>query len=98
MTENDTYTDDTEREWKFQDGDVIREIHEQFTPGGVPIGKSEYRIKRLLRQESDGERFYHVQTEMGHTHLYAASAIEHSYETITTDESGFVFVDTGTDQ
>ena len=74
MTEND-------ENWSFDVGDTIQEEHEKFAPGGVPIGKSEYTIKRQLVDESDGSRFYHVDTDEG-THLYAASAIEHSYEVV----------------
>ena len=74
-------------EWKFEEGDVIREEHEQFAPGGVSLGKSEYRIKRRLRDESDGKRFYHVEKEEGGSHLYSSGAIEHSYEAIPVSES-----------
>lgn len=89
MTEHDTTTD---TDWAFEEEDIIREEHEPHAPGGMPIGRSEYRIERLLRQESDGERFYYVETAEGH-HLYAASAIEHRYEVIDVSES-----DTWTEQ
>ncbi|APX98593.1 hypothetical protein [Natronorubrum daqingense] len=78
---------DTAREWAFEEDDVIREEHEQFAPGGVELGKSEYRIKRRLIDDSDGDRFYHVEKEEGGTHLYSAGAIEHSYEVIDAAES-----------
>lgn len=73
-------TNDNETKWAFREGDTIEEIHEQYAAGGVPLGRSQYEIKRRLLSR-DGERFYHVDTEEG-THLYAASAIEHSYEVI----------------
>ncbi|WP_436348902.1 hypothetical protein [Natronorubrum sp. FCH18a] len=79
--------DDSDDEWKFEESDVIREKHEQFAPGGVALGKSEYKIKRLLRDESDGKRFYHVEKEEGGSHLYSAKAVEHSYEVIPVSES-----------
>ena len=78
----DTTADNSDDEWKFSEGDTIREVHEQFAPGGVSIGKSEYRIRRQLRDVNTGERFYDVDTVEGGTHLYAASAIEHSYEVV----------------
>jgi len=69
-------SDSDESEWAFQPDEAIRQEHEPHAPGGVPLGKSEYLIKRQLRQESDGKRFYHVEKEEGGTHLYAASEIE----------------------
>lgn len=66
-------------EWSFRPDETIVERHEQFAPGGVPLGKNEYTIKRRLRDEASDERFYHVETGDGGTHLYAASAIEHTY-------------------
>ncbi len=80
-------TDAEQSEWAFEPDEVIREEHEQFAAGGVELGKSEYKIKRRLRDESDGGRFYHVEKEEGGTHLYSASAIEHRYEVIDTVES-----------
>lgn len=78
----------TDREWSYQEGDVIREQYERFAPGGIPLSKSEYRVKRLLRDESDGARFYYVETEEGGHHLYA-SAIEDTYEVISIEDSSF---------
>jgi len=63
----------------------IREVHEQFAPGGVALEKTEYEIKWRLRKESDGERCYYVEKSEGGTHLYVASAIEHSYEVVDSD-------------
>lgn len=80
-------SDSDARSWAFEEGDIIREEHEPHAPGGVAIGKSEYRVERLLYQEGDEERFYYVETESGGNHLYAASAIEHSYEVIGVEES-----------
>lgn len=76
-----------QEEWEFENGDVIRERHEPHAPGGVPIGKSEYRIKWRLRRESNGDRCYHVETEEGGTHLYTAGTIEGRYEVIDSTES-----------
>lgn len=78
---------DDNSEWKFGEGEIIREEHEQFAPGGVAIGKSEYRIKWQLRREADGTRCYLVEKEEGGTHLYTAKTIEHSYEVIDPIES-----------
>lgn len=61
-------------EWEFQPGEMIRERHEHHAP--------EYKIKRQLRGESDGKRFYHVEKEEGGTHLYSAGAIEGRYEVV----------------
>lgn len=80
--------------WKFGEGDIIREEHEKMAPGGVSLGKSEYRIKRLLRDEDDGKKFYHVEKEEGGSHLYSAGAIEHSYEVIEPVESRVWSVET----
>ena len=85
-SDQSTPSADDDSEWKFSEGDTIREIHEQYAAGGIPIGKSEYDIKRRLRDEDNGERFYHVDTQEGGTHLYAASAIEHSYEVVADGE------------
>lgn len=62
-------------EWAYDEEDIIREEMEQFAPGGVGLEKSEYRIKRLLRDEKSGRRFYHVEKQHGGSHLYAASTI-----------------------
>lgn len=79
-------TSDTD-DWAFAQDDIIRERHEPHAPGGVPIGKSEYRIKWLLRRESDGKRCYYVDKEEGGTHLYTAATLEGRYEVIDPDES-----------
>jgi len=78
----DNSTGGNEQQWKFQEGDTIREIHEGFAPVGVPLRKTEYGIKWRLRKESDSERCYLVEKEEGGTHLYVASAIEHSFEVV----------------
>ena len=77
----------SEDSWQFAEGDIIRQEHEPHAPGGIPIGKSEYRIKRLLIEEGSGDRFYHVETEENGTHLYSSGAIEHGYEVIEEAES-----------
>ncbi len=87
MGDSSQYTDGTEQEWKYQEGDVIREEYEQTARGGVSLGKSEYRVKWRLRREKNGKRCYLVEKEGGGTHLYTAKAIEHSYEVIPTSES-----------
>jgi hypothetical protein len=74
-------------EWRFGDGDIIREEEEQFAPGGVELGKSEYRIKWRLNRQSDGDRCYLVEKEEGGTHLYTAGAIEPLFETIPASQS-----------
>lgn len=74
-------------EWVFEEDDVIREEHESYAPGGVPVGKSEYRIKWQLRKESDGKRCYLVEKEEGGTHLYTAAAVEGRYEVVDPSES-----------
>lgn len=84
-------------EWEFESGDVIREREEPHAPGGVPIGKSEYRIKWRLRRESDGKRCYHVEKEEGGTHLYTAATIEGRYEVIDPSESRAWSDDTGSE-
>lgn len=80
-------TGDASDEWAFGESDVIREEHEQFAADGVALGKSEYKIKRRLRDDADDDRFYYVEKEEGGTHLYSAGAIEHSYEVIDASES-----------
>jgi hypothetical protein len=81
-------TDGTDRdEWEFEEGDVIRERHEPHAPGGVALGKTEYKIERQLRQESGGKRFYHVEKQKGGSHLYSAGAIEGRYDVIDASES-----------
>jgi len=74
-------------EWDFEEGDVICEGHEEYASGGIPLGKTEYRIKWRLRRESDGKRCYLVEKEEGGTHLYTARAIELSYVVIPVSES-----------
>lgn len=78
--------------WAFDRGDVVREEHEQFAPGGFEKRRAERRIKRLLREFESGDRYYHVETDEGGTHLYGASTLERSYESIPIEESG-VFSD-----
>lgn len=74
--------------WTFSEDDVIRQTESMMAPGGVSMGKGEYRIKRLLRDPDDGERYYHVEGEEGGTHLYAVGAIEAGrYEKISPSES-----------
>ncbi|WP_161627329.1 hypothetical protein [Halorhabdus tiamatea] len=72
---------DTE-EWAFEEGEIIWEMHEMNAPGGVPIGKSEYKVKYRVRREDDGERCYLLEKEDGELTLYAAGAIEGTYEVI----------------
>lgn len=74
-------------EWAFREGDIIQQSHEPHAAGGVPLGKSEYRIKRRLREVQDGDRFYHVEKEEGGTHLYSAGAIEHGYTVVSEAEA-----------
>jgi len=78
--------EDADREWEFESGDIIRE-ERGISVDDVDIGKSEYKIERLLRTESAGDRFYHVEREEGGTHLYSAAAVEKGYEVIDPAES-----------
>ena len=74
-------------EWEFQEGDVVRERHEQHAPGGVSLGQTEYLIKWQLRRETKDKRCYLVMKEEGGTHLYTAPAIEGRFEVIPPEES-----------
>lgn len=75
--------------WQFSTGDVIREKHAKPSPvpGVSESPKSEYHIERKLRQERDGERFYHVEKAEGGHHLYSAATVEGQYEVIDVSES-----------
>ena len=56
--------EDDDGEWEFESGDIIRE-ERAISVDDIDIGKSEYKIERLLRTESAGDRFYHVEKEEG---------------------------------
>jgi len=74
-------------EWEFEPDEIVRERHEQVAPGGVNLGKSEYRIKWRLQRETNGKRCYYVEKEEGGTHLYTAPVLEGRYEVIDASES-----------
>lgn len=79
--------DHREVDWDFAEGDIIREQYAQTAPGGVELGKTEYRIKWRLVRPSNGKRCYLVEKEEGGTHLYTASALEGRYEVIGLSQS-----------
>ncbi|WP_135666640.1 hypothetical protein [Halorhabdus rudnickae] len=83
----DRALDGEAEEWAFEEGEVIREEHEMHAPGGVPIGKSEYKVKYRVRREGDGERCYLLEKENAELTLYAAGAIEGTCEVIEKAES-----------
>lgn len=67
-------------EWKFEDGDLIRETEQQFAPGGIAVEKAEYAVTHLLC-EPDGTRYYYVEaTDSGNGSLYHAKTLELNYE------------------
>lgn len=72
-------------EWEFSEGDVIEEEHERHAPGGIPKGKTVYRIKRRLVDPSSGKEFYQIEKQEGGTHLYAAGTIEGQFVVVEKD-------------
>ena len=79
-----TSTDD-DCEWEFSEGDIVRE-QSDVTVDGFGPGKTEYKVKKLLRDESGSKRYYYLETDEGE-YLCNAKIIEHSYEEITESES-----------
>lgn len=78
--------EDDDSEWEFESGDIIRE-ERGISVDSTDSEKSEYKIERLLRTESAGNRFYHVENEEGEMHLYLAAAVETGYDEIDPAES-----------
>ncbi|ELZ96617.1 hypothetical protein [Haloferax sulfurifontis] len=79
--------EDATSDWEYEAGDIVREAEEPHAAGGVPLGKSEYRIKYRLCEEDDGSRKYYVETEEDGTHLYSAGVLELRFEAIPAAES-----------
>lgn len=72
--------------WKFGVGDHIQKGREFIVSvGDVKLEPQEYDIKRRLRDESDGARFYHVEKPDGGTFLYSAAAVEGMYHAVDAE-------------
>lgn len=72
--------------WAFEEGDIVREELESHAPGGVGIGKTEYRINLKLVDE-DGRRYYHVEAGDGSWHCYTAFTLVQNYKIIPEAEA-----------
>lgn len=81
----------SDSDWAFQVGDRIEERQElRISIGEEEIKSGEYTVETRLQSVDTGDRYYYVENNFGHTHLYAAGAIEDTYRAVDTgsDRSG----------